>query len=399
MSSRPRVLPPTSTSGLSVLSIGLGLLFGVIATWICFWSEGAFSSSFRGGFGHWHFLIILTSFLLPAWLVGRLIARIHHRFLPNFLAALSYGPACIAGAGLVIMHWKASDLVTPLGQSPHLGMFLIALIGFGSLGAITSACMMAVVLAGYFTERFLGRRVIIQPGLTCWVCGYNLGARTITTCPECGVGFDPNQPPRSASYDFLGLLKRHRRWPIAIALLLAALPLAYSTATQTYPAIRFLSSCPAGGELRPVMSVNYIWLPSAGNGGSYSTARPLSQGWWIPDSLDPDTGFAVVYHPVAIAGQPRMFITRGYLTDPGAAVNSPQSRQWWMVYPGTENVVAKLNSAQASEVIRTRTIPAPLITALREKATRVNWSMQSGSSKWPSGEQSIDATPYFFANP
>ena len=135
------------------------------------------------------------------------------------------------------------------------------------------------------------------------------------------------------------------------------------------------------------------------NGKPPGFARPLSHGWWIPDPLDSDIGFAVVFYPIAIEGQPRMFITRGYLNDAGAAAGTPQPRESWMVYPGTQNIVAKLNSAQADEIIRTRTIPAPLFTALLDMAEYAHWAVQSASSKWPSGEQSIDTTPYFSTNP
>lgn len=402
MAAKPRVLPPTSTKGLYVLSIGLGLLLGVIATWICFWSEDAISGSGMLTSRLWWLAIfVLAVFLLPAWLVGRIIARVHPRFVPNLLASICYAPGSIAGAVLVILHWKADALVAPMGQPFTLPIALVVSMGIAIYGGVASGFVAAAHLSGFLTERFLGRAVITQPGLICWICGYNLGAHTITTCPECGVAFDPNLPPRSASFDFLSFLKRRRRWPLAIALFLALAPLAYSTTTQTIPGIRFLNGCPSGAELRRVMNVNYVWLPRAvtGPGSTANYARPLSHGWWIPDPLDPNTGITVIYHTLAIDGHPRMFITRGCLNDASAAAGFPQPRDFWWVYPGTENVVAKLNSAQAEEIIRARAVPSPLIAALRAKAEEVHWAAQSASSKWPSAEQKVDPAPFFPPSP
>ncbi len=396
MPGKPRVLPPLSTTGLYLLAISLGFLLGILATWVCFWIDDAYGS-IRGGI----FLLVLVAFPLPAWLAGRIVARVHQHLVPNILFAICYAASCIVGALLVLLHLKTIDMLSVFGRAPTLPLFFGLLAILVVYTGITSAFIAAATFSGFLTECFLGRRVIIQPGLTCWVCGYNLGAPTITTCPECGVGFDPNHPPRSASYDFLGFLKRNRRWPLALALLIALAPLTYSATTQTIPAIRFLSARPAGAELRRVTNINYVWLPrtvtSSGNIATY--ARPLSRGWWIPDTLDPDAGFAVIFHPVAIEGQPRMFITRGCLNDSAAAIGSPQPRESWAVYPGTQNVVAKLTSAQANEVIRTHAVPSSLITALRAKAEEVHWAVQSGSSMWPTGEQKVDPAPYFQPTP
>jgi hypothetical protein len=276
-------------------------------------------------------------------------------------------------------------------------LFIIAMV-LAIYGGVLSGIIAAVVLSGSLTERFLGRAVIIQSGLICWMCGYNLGSHTISTCPECGVAFDHRLPPRSASYDFLAFLKLRRRWPLVLGVLIALVPLGYSTTTQTIPAIRFLKSCPATAELRRVTNVNYIFLPASGGGVSTPT-RPLSNGWWIPDPLDPNSGFGVVFYPVAIPGKPRMFITRGCLQDTGAAVGIPTDRNAWSVYPGTENVVAKLTAAQADEVIRTQTVPDGLIAALRAKAHEVHWAVQSSATKWPSGEHPVDPAPFFANTP
>lgn len=394
MAAKPRVLPPTSTKGLYVLIAALGLLVGVISSWITSWSEDALTS---GGMAlsrsWWLFIIAFAAFLLPAWLAGRVVARVHQQFLPNLLASLCYAPACVAGILCVVIHLHPEGLVAPMGQPLSLGLSTLIVIGICFYGALVAGILAAAFLTGYLTERFLGRRVIIQPGLICWVCGYNLGASSISICPECGVAFDPALPPRSASFDLLASLKRRRLWPLALGLLLALLPLIYTLTTHTIPSIRFLSACPSTGELRHIMNVNYITTPSS-IGARSQFVRPLSHGWWFPDPLNPDEGISVVFYPQTPSSAPAMFISRGCLNDPSAAAGFPQPRESWWVYPGTENVTARLTEAQARQIITARAIPSPLIDAIRAKSVDLHWAPQSGTTKWPSGEQKVDATQF-----
>lgn len=394
MPSRPRVLPLIPTKGLYTLSIGLGLLLGIVSTWTSYWIGSALSGGMRSWSDLWIGVIILALFLLPAWLFGRLIARVHPSFLPNLLAAVCYAVLSVPAIFCVIVHLNPETLVSPLVQMPSIGIAFVVLISVGVYAAIVVGILVCAVLSGFLAERFLGRRVIIQPGLICWTCGYNLGSTTIPTCPECGTPFHPELAPRSTSVDFLSFLKRHRRWPLALGLTLALAPLAYTITTHTIPSVRFLSACPRSAELRRIMNVNYIWLNQT-TGTRVNFARPLGQGWWLPDSSNPNEGISVIFYPDSPSSQPAMFISRGCLHDASAAAGFPQPRESWWVYPGTENVIARIDAAQARQIIAARSVPSPLLDAIRAKSVDLNWAPQSSTSKWPSGEHKVDATPFF----
>jgi hypothetical protein len=316
-----------------------------------------------------------------------LVTRVHPRIGRLLLVSLCYTPGCFAGI-FTVVYFNHPEIMLRAAQagSPVPGVLMIAGV-VGVYGLVLVGLFMGLFAAVYGLERWLGRTTLQQTGLICWACGYNLGAPSITVCPECGRAFDPSRPPRVASLAFLQALTHRARLLLAVTVVTAIGLCVYVLATNTVPCFRFLSACPATGQLQWVMVSNWV---TRGSGTTTTFVHPLDTGWWLPDPDAGSSGFSVQLLPGAHADEPTMFISRACRLAM-SPVGPPGAE---LVSIGSINVHARLSRSQAAEVIAAHRVPQSLLDAIRREAEDASWK-EAPYSTPPTGEKRVDPAPYF----
>lgn len=247
------------------------------------------------------------------------------------------------------------------------------------------------VLAITLSRRFLFV-VAEQSGSLCWRCGYDLGAASISVCPECGTQAAPAHFRLARPIRLFDRLARRGR---VFLIMLAVSAGAWCTSrvfTRVIPTYQFYSAF--GGWGQPG-DPGHTWL--------YVPSGRTPSGLWdgaaacLPFDDDPSRGLIVAYWPGGPPGAPRGIRMRiQYVQMPQPAAMPAGAPP--VCYPdeGSVRIYADLNAEQARRVVRENRVPPELAAALRNRATEQAWTMPAGGPVGlrPVPESPVDASQY-----
>ncbi len=392
MALRVRVLPAVSRKGLYPLAAGIGLTHGLLGSWLVIEVTTRLESAWPFSFNSWQMSAIAVAlFALPAVVSGLIVSRVHPRLGRMLLLALCYSPTCMLGLfstivakhpEIMLMPWQMGSAASSIAGGTAM---FVGVVGVYVL--VASGLLMGLFVTVHWLERWLGRTSLQQTGLICWSCGYNLGAPSITVCPECGRAFDPAADPQIAALTIVRGLSRRGRTLLLLACAAGAGLWMHTLATHTIPCAQFLWACPTAGKLDQVIS-SHVY--SRGGTDWRDFAQPISLGWWLSDEGSETVGISVQFLPESRDEEGRVFVGRACRVAMGSgAVPDPR----W-ICPGTTSVFAKLTPKQADEMIAQGAVPSSLLKAIKSAAETAGWRECSYTTP-TKGETVVDPAQHF----